>query len=145
MNAPDDTPRDWRWSDAPRPDPVTGAAPLAPTALADDPASLLAEHDAFAADWPNRTLRVGLVSDLAAALGRALAERDDARRELDALRDDVELLMAAECPPDAPCPRLRAVAADRDRLARRIQGMVAIGHGARYRLTPEPDAGDAPP
>ncbi len=41
--APGDTPRDFRWSDAPAPDPITGFAPLAPSAA--DLARALAERD----------------------------------------------------------------------------------------------------
>ena len=142
MNAPDDAPRDFRWADAPRPDPDTGRAPLAPTPAADDPDALLAEATAWCADT-TLALRSALVADLAEALRRAielhkldvfmvhtsdrardearrdqlaaLAERDDARRE----RDDARR--------------------ERDGLARRLAGIVAIGQGARYRLAPEPD------
>lgn len=81
----------------------------------------------------------------------AEAQRDDARRErdtlhheLDALRDDVERLLAAECPADAPCPRLRATADERDRLARRLRAVGAIAQGARFRLDPDGDGDGAP-
>ncbi len=63
------------------------------------------------AGWAGWLRETGLVP--AAALARALAERDAARRE-------------------------------RDRLARRIQGIEAIARGASYRLVPELDAGDPP-
>lgn len=72
---PDDVSRDWRWADAPRPDPDTGTVPLGPTPAADDPWTLLAEAWAWSADR-TKPLRSGLVVDLAHALRRALAEQD---------------------------------------------------------------------
>lgn len=105
-------PRDSRWSDRPAPDPVTGRAPLVPTPAADDVRALRAEAARWCAD-PPQPLRTGIVADLDVALGRALDERDEARRE-------------------------------RDRLARRLQAVGAIAHGARFRLDPEPDK-DIPP
>lgn len=136
MTAPEDKPRDWRWSGAP--DLDTGAVPLAPTAAADDPRALLAEAAAWCADT-TRALRAGLVADLAEALRRAAElhkidafmvhaadrARDEARRDQ----------FAAEAERDN-------ARRDRDRLARRLDAVGAIARGARFRL--DPDADDAP-
>lgn len=78
LTVPDDKPRDRRWDDAPRLDPDTGRAPLAPTAAADDVHALRAEARAWCAD-PARPLRSAIVADLERALSRALAELDHAR------------------------------------------------------------------
>lgn len=51
----------------------------------DDVPALLAEADRFGQERPARTLRVGLVADLAGALRRVIAERDEARRKHDRL------------------------------------------------------------
>lgn len=76
-------PRDWRWQGAP--DPVTGIAPLSPTPAADDVPALLAEADAFCAEWERATLRLALVADQSLVIRRLLAERDEARRDRDRL------------------------------------------------------------
>lgn len=105
-------PRDWRWADAPRPDPDTGTTPFAPTAAADDVPALRAEARAWCAD-PAASLRSAIVADLEHALGRALAERDEARRKHDRLASrirgaravlDGAAVAAAPPEPDAgPC------------------------------------------
>lgn len=76
--------RDWRWDDAPRPDPDTGRLPLAPTAAAHDLPALRAEARAWCAD-PARTLRSAIVADLEHALGAALARAEAAERDRDRL------------------------------------------------------------
>lgn len=111
-------PCDRRRFGAPDPDPVTGRAPLAPTAAADDVPALLAEADAFCAGWERATLRLALVADQSLVIRRLLAERDEARRDRDRL-----------------ARRLRAV------------GAIAHGARFRLDPDPESeaDAGDAPP
>lgn len=149
-------PRDWRWADAPRPDPDTGRVPLAPTPAAADVPALLAEADAFCAEWERASLRVALVADQSLVI-RRLLDRCDAQAEALRRADELHKLdafmvhTADRARDEARRDQLAAVAErddarrDRDGLASRIQGMVAIGHGARYRLTPESDAGEPPP
>lgn len=126
-------PRDFRWWDAPRPDPDTGRAPLAPTAAADDVDGLLREADAYCAEWERAGLRSQLIPDLALNVWCLRNERDALRDLYDktrAERDDARR--------------------ERDRLARRLAAVGAIARGAPFRLDPDPphdleaDAGDPP-
>lgn len=114
MSAPDDTPRDWRWHDAPRPDPDTGRAPLMPGAEADDVPALLREADAFCRDWEHAALRLALVADQAAVirrlsddLARVTAERDRHARRIRGARAVLDGAAVAAAPGDAnsgePC------------------------------------------
>lgn len=127
---PDFKPRDFRWQDVPRPDPVTGIAPLAPTAAADDVPALLAEADAWCADRA-LPLRSALVADLAAALREMQEDRDQALAQVRWIADKA-------------LAERDAARAERDRLARRIQAIVAVANGARA-VAPDDEAPDDPP
>lgn len=107
-------PRDFRWQDAPRPDPDTGRAPLAPTAAADDVPALLAEADAFCADSERAALRLALIADQSAVIRRLLddlarvtAERDRHARRIRGAKAVLDGAAVAAAPDEAdagePC------------------------------------------
>lgn len=136
--------RDFRWDDAPRPDPDAGTVPLAPTSAADDPDALETEASAWCAD-PARALRSGLVADLAEALRR---ERTLCETACECSREHIAEIRRLRDERNQAVSERDEARDQRDRLARRLRNVVrnvrAVLDGSSAVVPPDADSDDGP-